>query len=180
MPRLTLCFVFVAVSMWIPATTSAQSVPEKTGSRISSEEAQAALGFHNRARAEVGSPPLKWSEKLSEYAQAWADELASTGCKMKHRPHSGKWKQQYGENIYWCMGFVATATDASEDWYSEIKDYKHGRLSAQNFSGIGHYTQMVWKSTRTMGVGVAHCRNGQMIIVANYDPPGNYMGELPY
>jgi hypothetical protein len=107
MHRLTLCLVFVAVSMWIHLTISAQIVPEKTGSRISREEARAALDFHNRVRSDVGSPPLEWSAKLSEYAQAWADELASSGCKMKHRPHSGKWEQIYGENIYWCSGFKA-------------------------------------------------------------------------
>jgi hypothetical protein len=54
------------------------------------------------AQAEIARTGLKNSP-----SQAWADELASSGCMMKHRPHSGKWEQEYGENIYWCSGLTA-------------------------------------------------------------------------
>ena len=143
-------------------------------------DAQEALDFHNKIRKNVGSPPLSWSVKLAEYAQAWANQLANSGCKIKHRPRSGEWQQKYGENIYWCNGFVATAMNASENWYSEIKNYKHARLSNENWQGCGHYTQMVWKTSTMVGLGVATCENGAMIIVANYDPPGNFMGAWAY
>ncbi|MEI6088085.1 MAG: CAP domain-containing protein [Bacteroidota bacterium] len=44
----------------------------------------------------------------------------------------------------------------------------------------GHYTQMVWKNTKEVGVGVSTCPNGAIIIVANYFPAGNYMRQFPY
>lgn len=41
-------------------------------------------------------------------------------------------------------------------------------------------TQLLWKSSSKMGVGVAKIPNGiyKYIIVANYDPPGNVVGRF--
>jgi pathogenesis-related protein 1 len=160
--------------------SNAQKVPTITGSQVTQPAAQEALDFHNKVRKDVGTPPLQWSLELAKYAQAWADNLANTGCDMKHRPHSGKWKQIHGENIFWGMGAAYSALDASNSWYSEIKDYKHGPLNDGNWSVAGHYTQMVWKSTTHVGIATVTCKDGSILIVANYDPPGNYMGEKAY
>ena len=40
-------------------------------------------------------------------------------------------------------------------------------------SATGHFTQLVWAST--LKVGVAVSPNG-LFVVANYSPPGNYLG----
>src|SRR5882762_2028333 len=102
-----------------------QSVPGTTGSQVSQENAQAALDFHNKVRKDVGSPPLEWSVELAKYAQAWAEHLSKDeDCEMKHRPRDGKWKQIHGENIFWGSASSYDAKNASESWYSEIKDYK--------------------------------------------------------
>lgn len=43
----------------------------------------------------------------------------------------------------------------------------------------GHFTQVVWKNTKNLGVGVAFANNGnKAIVVANYFPPGNYQGQF--
>jgi uncharacterized protein YkwD len=157
----------------------AQSVPKNTGSLVSQEEAQKALDFHNRIRKEVGSPPLKWSGDLAKFAQTWADQLAGN-CKMKHRPSSGPWKQKYGENIFWGSADDYTVVDACQSWYEEIEFFKPGKLTEKVWSKAGHYTQMVWKETKHMGMGIAVCKNGGVIVVANYNPAGNYIGERPY
>jgi hypothetical protein len=39
---------------------------------------------------------------------------------------------------------------------------------------------MVWKSTKQVGIAVSKCDDGAIIIVANYNPTGNFMGETPY
>ena len=94
--------IWLSLVLFIITTAlSAQVVPDKTGSKISKADAQAALDHHNKVRKDVGSPSLQWSIELAEFAQKWADHLASEGCLMKHRPGSGEWKQQYGENIFW-------------------------------------------------------------------------------
>ena len=44
---------------------------------------------------------------------------------------------------------------------------------------LGHFTQVVWKSTTEAGFGVAVCPNNQiMIVVGNYSPAGNFMGQF--
>ncbi len=158
----------------------AQNVQGNTGSKVTKEEGQAALDFHNKVRSDVGAPALIWSPELAKYAQEWADHLAKQGCKMQHRPREGQWVQKYGENIFWGKGMDYSALDASKSWYSEIEDYTYEKVNDSNWNKTGHYTQMVWKNTTQVGIAVAKCSDGAIIIVANYNPPGNYMGETPY
>jgi uncharacterized protein YkwD len=153
-----------------------------TGSTISAKDAQELLANHNKVRKDVGSPPLIWSSKLAAYAQEWANHLANeNNCNMAHRITPGQDDGGYGENIFW--GSSANdfkPLDASLDWYSEIKLYKYGAITQKNWHSTGHYTQMVWKNTKEVGVGVAICPNGAIIIVANYYPAGNYIRQFPY
>src|SRR6476469_9986593 len=105
---------------------AARAQSSSTGSAIGREEAQAALATHNKIRAEVGTEPLRWSPELSAFAQSWADHLAASGCTMQHRPASGPWAQQYGENLFWGNGNYFSPTDATNAWYSEKKDFRYG------------------------------------------------------
>ena len=42
----------------------------------------------------------------------------------------------------------------------------------------GHFTQMVWKSSRELGVGKAKSRDGrQVYVVCVYFPAGNCVGQ---
>ena len=44
----------------------------------------------------------------------------------------------------------------------------------------GHFTQVVWKSTTKLGMGVAFGNGGRnVVVVAQYGPAGNMMGEFP-
>jgi len=151
-----------------------------TGSAVSEADAKSALEFHNQVRQEVGVPPLEWSTELAAYAQQWADHLAAEDCAIEHRPRSGQWKQLYGENIFWGSGNMFDVSSACKSWYNEKKDYNGAAYKGNEDPVVGHYTQMVWKTTRKMGIGMARCSNGSIIIVANYDPPGNYLGQKPY
>ncbi|MFW6257662.1 MAG: CAP family protein [Prolixibacteraceae bacterium] len=156
-------------------------VPEETGSSISREDAVDALRFHNNIRKDVGSPPLEWSEELAKYAQEWANYLAEkNNCRIAHRSTLGKADRVTGENIFRGTGKEFSALDASKAWYEEIENYTYQPIRANSGSKTGHYTQMVWKSSRKAGIGKAKCSNGSIIIVANYDPPGNVIGKNPY
>jgi len=63
-------------------------------------------------------------------------------------------------------------------WYNEIKDFDkswYGKEPPQSaFSKTGHFTQVVWKQSERVGVGVA-TSGSSFFVVANYDPAGNFM-----
>ena len=42
---------------------------------------------------------------------------------------------------------------------------------------INQFTQLVWKSSREIGVGVATSQSGEHHVVVNYYPPGNIPGQ---
>ena len=171
---------FCSLMLLIIIDASAQTVPVATGSKVSKNDAQTALDFHNKVRKDVSVQPLEWSTQLAAFAQLWANKLADSGCKLAHRPSSGKWAQLYGENIFFGTANTLTTLDASKAWYGEIKDFSSGRLTVDNWTKVAHYTQMVWRSTTKIGIAKASCQSGATIIVANYSPIGNYMGQKPY
>lgn len=142
------------------------------------DEKQGILKAHNKYRSEVGMPPLKWSDKLAAYAKEWGDHLVKSGCNLEHRPYTGKWKQQYGENLYWTSGAKPSPAEAIDSWGEEKPDYDGGVMNNKNFVA-GHYTQVIWGKTTHVGCVTVQCKNGSYIVVCNYDPPGNYMGRSP-
>lgn len=165
-----------------PGLCFTQKTINVTGSNISSRDAQTILDYHNKVRNELGVPSLQWSQKLSLYAQNWADSLANTfACHIIHRKICGENGLQYGENLF--MGSSSQfykPIDAAIAWYNEKQKYSYGKLTESNWYRTGHYTQMIWKETKEVGIGVATCPNGSIIVVANYYPAGNFIGQFPY
>jgi pathogenesis-related protein 1 len=77
--------------------------------------------------------------------------------------------------------------DAVASWVAESKDYDHSHNRCAKGKVCGHYTQVVWRHTRRVGCAVASCTGGSpfrandwTLVVCNYDPPGNVVGERPY
>jgi uncharacterized protein YkwD len=143
-------------------------------------EEKEALEFHNKVRNDVGVSPLSWSSEISKYSQEWADYLAENGCHLKHRSPTDIKTKRYGENIGWSSSSNYTLLDASKAWQSEISSFKNEILTDENWYKAGHYSQMVWRNTTQIGMGIAKCTDSSIIVVANYNPPGNYMGQKAY
>uniref|UniRef100_A0A3B3QB99 SCP domain-containing protein n=1 Tax=Paramormyrops kingsleyae TaxID=1676925 RepID=A0A3B3QB99_9TELE len=125
------------------------------------------LEAHNAYRQDHGAPPLTLSRELSVSAQSWADHLLAIRM-LKHSPQSDK-----GENIF-CMQssrpMKISGKQPVENWYNEIKDYNFSRPGFT--PNTGHFTQVVWKDTKELGVGIA--TDGTTIfVVGQYVPPGN-------
>ncbi len=149
------------------------------GSRLTAQEVRQLLTAHNRVRAEVGVGPLAWSEKLAIYAQEWADHLASTSRRIEHRPRSGTWKQEHGENLFMGTAGYYGVADAVGTWGKEKSAYHGQPIDMSTLYAYGHYTQLIWKNTKKIGCAKVEC-SGNVIVVCNYDPPGNVLGQKPY
>ena len=65
--------------------------------------------------------------------------------------------------------------------YRELCDSNYDFETGDFSMETGHFTQVVWKSSITLGIGKAVVPKGGMkctYIVARYRPPGNYMGQF--
>lgn len=94
---------------------------------------------------------------------------------MAHRPNN-----KYGENIFYAYSsdysHVPSARDAVKAWYDEIRDHTFGTEKVNNRTL--HFTQVIWKGSREMGIAMAKNSKGETYVVANYEPRGNYRGQF--
>lgn len=71
-----------------------------------------------------------------------------------------------------------------QDWGAEIKFFKIGIFPNVSTTGswkdVGHYTQVIWKNTVSVGCGGAVGNDGFFRLVCRYSPPGNYIGQEVY
>ena len=133
------------------------------------------LEEHNLQRKEVGVTPIGWSTDLAQDALGWAKELAQRGGGLQHDPN----RKKEGENIWAGTAGHRSFTEMVSAWSREKKDFIYGPLEYNNLGKVGHYTQMIWKSTTKVGCALAS--NGKMdYLVCRYSPQGNYTGQKPY
>ncbi len=133
------------------------------------------LALHNSFRAQHEAPELQLDPTLNQVAEEWAQQLARTHT-FEHRPDSG-----YGENLFMMSSGGsghAGAEQAFRSWADEESAYNYGKPGFA--METGHFTQVVWKDTKRVGVARA-CIPGssETYVVADYDPPGNYEGRFP-
>lgn len=129
------------------------------------------LAAHNAVRAKVGVPALTWSNKLSGVAQQWADELIARN-QFAHHP-----SPQYGENLFEISGASSTPSRVVDAWASEATNYDYRTNTCRG--RCGHYTQIIWRDTKTVGCAVARGHTRE-VWVCEYEPHGNITGEKPY
>ena len=146
------------------------------------------LAAHNHWRKTVGAPPLTYSTELATSAQEWANHLKdSNHCQMQHSQPEG----HYGENLFWASAMewsdgrrelqTVSPKTVVNDWGNERTDYNYANNSCAAGKMCGHYTQLVWKSTKTVGCAVAVCQDSlDQVWVCRYQPPGNWIGKKPY
>ncbi|OKH37243.1 hypothetical protein NIES2101_36605 [Calothrix sp. HK-06] len=136
------------------------------------------LNAHNRYRAEVGVPPLTWSDTLASHAQDWANHLAANRS-FEHSQGTGE-----GENLWKGTSGSFSYTQMVERWGNEKQYFVMGPSpnfsTTGNFGDVGHYTQMVWRNTTEVGCAIAEGADGQTTLVCRYISPGNVTGERPF
>lgn len=187
-------------SLWAAASNDIwQNPTQNPGSTASpnlgsvGDRAQEILAVHNKARAEVGVPPLQWSESLAASAKQWADYLASAS-QFYHDPNNPE-----GENLAMTASYGSVPAPEPSTLVNEWIDgsgekgnyngqpFGNGASVTGDYRGIGHYTQLVWRNTTQVGCGFANGiinKDGAnwdaYYLVCRYDPPGNVVGQLPY
>ncbi|TNN02537.1 hypothetical protein fugu_010024 [Takifugu bimaculatus] len=146
------------------------------GKTASKQFADEALRCHNDYRRKHQAPPLKLNSRLNREATSYAQSLASTRI-LKHSEQSSR--GSCGENLAWASydqsGGAFIGKTCPDRWYDEVKQYNFNRPGFS--SGTGHFTAMVWKSTKEMGIGKATASDGSSFVVARYSPAGNITNQ---
>ncbi|KAJ3239718.1 hypothetical protein HDU81_005434 [Chytriomyces hyalinus] len=150
----------------VPAT----SQPTASVTGMSAADDQAMLAAHNAFRASNGIGPLQYDSSIALHSVSWAKVLASQGCNLVHGDNDG-----LGQNLYMSSG-TATPRNSMQEmfdaWSSE--DISPG-------GGLNHATQALWPKTTKVGCAIAWgtASNGWQceVLVCNYSPPGNYVGQ---
>ena len=152
-------------------------IPDESGSSPGGMAGEI-LDAHNRYRAEVGVPPLAWSNDLANHAQDWANHLAANRL-FQHSGTSGE-----GENLWMGTSGHFSSTHMVDRWGNEKRHFVMGTFpnvsNTGNWGDVGHYTQVVWRNTTEVGCAVADGADGNTKLVCRYRSQGNFMGQQPF
>lgn len=161
------------------APSSSNSSPSQpTSTSVSSDYQQGILDSHNIHRRNASVSDLAWSDNMASIAA----QIAAS-CVYAHDTSTGG--GGYGQNI----GAGAPPSDVpgmitNEMYNNEINWYPlpYGvEPDMTNFEKWGHYSQIVWKSTTSVGCATQYCPGGlantgggvsPYFTVCNYSPPG--------
>jgi len=162
----------VGIATIVGSTVDSTEIARPSGETLASADVNmawegrgftdAVLNSTNQYRSQHEASALKWNQTLASYAQDHAD-----GCEMKHTGGP------YGENL--AQGY-ATPTLAIDGWANEESDYNYEKRKFSN--EVGHFTQLVWKNTTSVGCGAADCNDAGWLLFCEYWPPGNVIGEF--
>lgn len=171
---LLLPILSLALFQIITAQTPAAAPPTAALSPVASEYLEA----HNRARAEVGVGPLRWSQHLANLT----DRLVRFQRNQKGCGFAELSGGRYGGNQMWASGQTLTARAAVEEWVKEKAFYNHTSNTCEGDHHCGVYTQVVWRKTTEVGCSQATCRKEGIasLTICFYSPPGNVVGESPF
>ncbi|KAH7132118.1 CAP domain-containing protein [Dendryphion nanum] len=173
-PTITTTTAFVSAT---PTTVVVRRDEQQESSKEYTDDSvfrSTALNITNTYRRQHNASALVWNDTLAEFAKG-----VSSGCVFEHSggPH--------GENL--ASGYPNTSASIIA-WGQERKDYdfKKGDFN----KATGHFTQLVWKSTTSLGCSRTLC-NGRKksnaakgdaapgwYLVCEYSPPGNVLGAF--
>ena len=138
------------------------------------------LFAHNAEREALGIEPLRWNPALAQSAQYWATSLAVSG-RFQHAPADRA--NPVGENLWAGTKGYYSPEAMVQAWAREKQNFRPGRFPANSMTGnvadVGHYTQMVWRTTQEVGCARA-TGTREDILVCRYTQAGNFLGQRPF
>ena len=121
-------------------------------------------------------PELISSGDIDSIAQAFANKLAKTGV-LDYSNNSYK-GGELGEILFYNeIGEIDTES-VIDTWYKDSKDFRYNN---SNYNPEATpFAQLVWKSTKLIGIGFSKDEKGGTFIVANFFPTGNVANQYSF
>nr|XP_039265709.1 uncharacterized protein LOC120341288 [Styela clava] len=123
----------------------------------------------NKRRENHGAGSLQMKRSMQDAAQKHAEEMLKSGDLFGYTDRS------YGQTITMKMP-RPSGEEIADMWYEGGKDYDSDNPD-KNTTAASYFTQMVWRSTKEIGVGIASNEDGESYIAALYNPGGNTRGQ---
>jgi hypothetical protein len=171
LPCISISALLAAPVNAAPAIAEVSSPP-----RASVSFSQEILDAQNRYRKAVGVPPLIWSDGLARAARVWVNAL-NANLQFAHDPEV----QNQGENLWMGTAEAFSLTQMIDSWGEEDRYFRNGSFpdvsATGNWFAVGHYSQMVWRRTTSVGCAGIAGSDGNYRLVCRYSPPGNVIGQ---
>lgn len=147
----------------------------------------------NSARGGHGTPTANFDATLTAGAQAWADQLFADGVDPS-ASNAATWKDPSNDGSYGEIVWIAMTPPlsdpsvlgvaAAQTFYQQKDNFNHNSFECASGQSCDDYTQMMWASSTSMGVGIVQsCDPGQFLctsyVVMRFTPAGNVAGEYP-
>ncbi|CAH3157902.1 unnamed protein product [Porites lobata] len=177
--------------------------------RLSDDLKEKFLDLHNTLRGQVQPSAadmeyMEWNDDLGNLAQMWSDQ-----CEWMHgftkfgawHPNIAFRSKTVGQNLArewgkWIDNKNAGPEDSVRRWFNERDYYSFGKFaypmpqSMCTRKPCGHYTQVVWASSKKLGCAFKWCDKyfgtphpwvpGETVVTCDYYPSGNVVGQFPY
>lgn len=183
------CIFVVAFAAICPGNDLTDSIRQAAVSSHNNFRSQLAQGqstLRGGARAATAKNMyrLNYDCSIEATAQAWANN-----CQFQHS--SSSFRNGAGENLFMTTAVNANQASAINQaatlWWKELTDF--GGISSSDTTltmsafntGIGHWSQMAWAKTTTVGCGIKSCPSqGMTIVVCQYKVAGNFINQPVY
>ena len=133
------------------------------------------LKQHNKIREKYKREQLKLNNDLTTLAQKYADNfdlLEESNFNFEND------KNQYiGINYKLFDGDISEINKICKEWIDEGKGCEENNVIKYS-SKTKHFTQIIWKNTKNIGLGYSELNNNKKIFIAFYYPVGNILNEF--
>ena len=133
------------------------------------------LKQHNKIREKYKREQLKLNNDLTTLAQKYADNFDLLEESNFHFENDQN--QYIGINYKLFDGDISEIKKICKEWIDEGKGCEENNVIKYS-SKTKHFTQIIWKNTKNIGLGYSELNNNKKIFIAFYYPVGNILNEF--
>jgi uncharacterized protein YkwD len=124
----------------------------------------------NKYRLKHGVEELIEDDNINKISQKYSEKLArESELELSGNKYKG---EDLGEIIFCCKSEISPK-ELVDIWYNEgSNNYNYKKEEANNF------TQMIWKNSKSFGIGHTLTKDDKIYVVINFYPQGNVEGQF--